>query len=429
MMTKNLGPRARKLAEVAQGRLSREKAEEWARQQGLRPFSFKPDIPAADVMALDYWTTPMAAAWFIWRSPDAVRDQWDRGRQGWTIWERIPALRRPNSIGLWHLKRVGPATLAEVFSQAGLAKEAARSPTLPRSTALGVNSMTDNPYDRMRLVLECGWLQGSYSVADQEEEEKVIQPDRWRSLLRQMTNSQRHPVSSAEASNDAAPSGSGDDEIIFRRTQVIEAEARISGEEFMWRIWTISQILGWLAYGSEPNFRSLSEADLKGRTYLGLRYDQDFYAGNLEARFIDMFIHAGIKPIGGEGEEAINVLSGIDSIWDISDVEFVRDDVLAISAGNVVEKATDLHSDNTKSKQVPSASVRGRGRPAKVTPVVVEAMIEKVKSNIWTRDQLKKFTSKYLAHEFSCSRDIIDKARPKALESLPENAGNSNTDN
>ena len=50
--------------------------------------------PAADVMALDYWTAPMAAAWFIWRAPDAVRDQWDRGRQGWTIWERIAPPRR-----------------------------------------------------------------------------------------------------------------------------------------------------------------------------------------------------------------------------------------------------------------------------------------------------------------------------------------------
>ena len=82
---------------------------------------------------------------------------------------------------------------------------------------------------------------------------------------------------------------------IFHRTQVIEAEARISSEEFMWRIWTISQILGWLAYGSEANFRSLSEADLKGRTYLGLGYDQDFDAVNLEARLVDMLIHAGIR--------------------------------------------------------------------------------------------------------------------------------------
>src|SRR5208282_6117760 len=106
-----------------------------------------------------------------------------------------------------------------------------------------------------------------------------------------------HPVSSAGASSDAAPSSSSDDEIIFHRTQVIEAEARISSEEFIWRVWTISQILGWLAYGSEANFRSLSEADLKGRTYLRLRlrYDQDFDAGNLETRLVDMFIRAGIK--------------------------------------------------------------------------------------------------------------------------------------
>lgn len=299
MTTKNLGPRARKLAEVAKGRLSREEAEEWARGQGLKPFAYKPDVPAADVMALDYWTARMAAAWFIWRAPDAVRDQWDRGRQGWTIWERIPALRRTESIGLWRLKRVGPAKLAEVFSQAGLAKEVARSPPPPRNATLGANSMTDNPYDRMRLVLEGGLLQGSYRVAGREKEEKVIQPERWRSLLRQMANAQQPPVSSADERGSAASSSSSEREIIFHRTQVIEAEARISSEEFMWRIWTISQILGWLAYGSEANFRSLSEADLKGRTYLGLGYDQDFDAVNLEARLVDMLIHAGIRRIWG----------------------------------------------------------------------------------------------------------------------------------
>ncbi len=32
-----------------------------------------------------------------------------------------------------------------------------------------------------------------------------------------------------------------------------------------------------------------------GRTYLRLRYDQDFDAGNLETRLVDMFIRAGIK--------------------------------------------------------------------------------------------------------------------------------------
>ena len=422
MTTKNLGPRARKLAEVAKGRLSREEAEIWARGQGLKPFAYKPDVPAADVMALDYWTAPMAAAWFIWRAPDAVRDQWDRGRQGWTIWERIPALRRTESIGLWRLKRVGPAKLAEVFSQAGLAKEVARSPPPPRNATLGANSMTDNPYDRMRLVLEGGLLQGSYRVAGREKEEKVIQPERWRSLLRQMANAQQPPVSSADERGSAASSSSSEREIIFHRTQVIEAEARISREEFMWRIWTISQILGWLAYGSEANFRSLSEADLKGRTYLGLGYDQDFDAVNLEAALVDMLIHAGIRRILGDGEVGISVLSGIDSVWDISDVEFVRDDVLAISAE---EKA----ARPTKSKIVSAGGVRSRGRPAKVRPAVVRAMILKVEDNIWTRDQLAKFPAKHLAAEFSCSRDVIKKARSDALKSLPENAGNSNTDN
>jgi hypothetical protein len=111
-VTKNApGPRAIKLADVRNGRITPEDAEKWAKDQGQEPFERKPVLPADEIMALEKWTAPMAAAWFIWRSPDAVRDQWDKARQGWTIWERLPGRRMPNSRGRMagHGSRTGHA--------------------------------------------------------------------------------------------------------------------------------------------------------------------------------------------------------------------------------------------------------------------------------------------------------------------------------
>jgi hypothetical protein len=170
------GPRGIKLADAKNGRITPEEAEKWARDQGLEPFARNPVLPSDEVMALEKWTAPMAAAWFIWRSPDAVRDQWDKARQGWTIWERLPGRRIPNSRGRWRLKRVGPATLADVFSRAGFAKEIARSSPIGRGVALGAHSTENNPYDRMRLVLERGWLQGPAALQATRTKERSASP-------------------------------------------------------------------------------------------------------------------------------------------------------------------------------------------------------------------------------------------------------------
>jgi hypothetical protein len=106
-VTKNArGPRAIRLADVMNGRLTPEEAEKWAKDQGLEPFARKPFVSADEIMALEKWTAPMAAAWFIWRSPDAVRDQWGKARQGWAIWERLPGRRVPSARGRWRLQRV-----------------------------------------------------------------------------------------------------------------------------------------------------------------------------------------------------------------------------------------------------------------------------------------------------------------------------------
>ena len=50
---------------------------------GFEPFPPFPNIAEFDPMGEQEWTLPMAAAWFIWRSVDAVRDQWIHFRRSW----------------------------------------------------------------------------------------------------------------------------------------------------------------------------------------------------------------------------------------------------------------------------------------------------------------------------------------------------------
>jgi hypothetical protein len=83
--------RAKILAAVTRGRLTPQQAEEWACERGQAPFARRPDISGLDPMQEERWTLPMAAAWFIWRSPAAVSDQWDRAREGWTHWRGVVA--------------------------------------------------------------------------------------------------------------------------------------------------------------------------------------------------------------------------------------------------------------------------------------------------------------------------------------------------
>jgi hypothetical protein len=301
---------------------------------------------------------------------------------------------------------MGPATLADVFSQAGFEKQIARSPPVRQSNALGANSLTDNSYDRMRLVLERGWLEARRS-AERPEEQKEVLPAQWKRLFRQLTNIQRIPAS---AMGSTQPGLRVADEFLFRRGQVIEAEARISKEEFEWRFWTIAQILGWLAYGSETKFRSLEEPDLLGRTYHGLRYEPDFKPDNLEIRLVDILIHSG----------AIRELTNVNSIWDISDVTFVRDEILASLGGERKQERALARRKASKNKMF-GGNV---GRRPKVTKEKTDEIVKRVRSWKWTINYLKTFTQIALAVELGCSRETAVKSRDAALNILSENAGN-----
>ena len=132
---------------VERQRLSPVEADDRLRQLGLKPFESRFDQSNFEPMQEEEWTLPMATAWFIWRSCDAVRDQWDPARKGWRKWVRTP--RRRNLIAAphgprWKLKNFGNASLAEVFGQAGLSGGSSQRKTAGRRLAGGSSVRTHN---------------------------------------------------------------------------------------------------------------------------------------------------------------------------------------------------------------------------------------------------------------------------------------------
>jgi hypothetical protein len=65
------------IAEVHFGRMTPGEAEEAAKRQGLIPLAEKPDPALFNPMHEPTWTLAMVVAWIVWRTPEAVRDNWD----------------------------------------------------------------------------------------------------------------------------------------------------------------------------------------------------------------------------------------------------------------------------------------------------------------------------------------------------------------
>jgi hypothetical protein len=93
------------LAMARFGEISPSTAEKWIREEGFEPIPPFPHIAAFDPMQEPEWTLPMAAAWFIWHSSDAVRDQWMRYRRAWLDSADPLNLVPPMDVSLPHLLR------------------------------------------------------------------------------------------------------------------------------------------------------------------------------------------------------------------------------------------------------------------------------------------------------------------------------------
>lgn len=69
------------------GIVAPDEAEAMAEQWGLPPFQESPSTARFDPLAQAAWTLPMVLAWLAWRTPEAVRKEWDGYRRECWQWQ------------------------------------------------------------------------------------------------------------------------------------------------------------------------------------------------------------------------------------------------------------------------------------------------------------------------------------------------------
>ncbi len=357
--------RANILDSVRAGKMMPAQAELWARATGREPFEKRPDVSALDPMKEELWTLPMAAAWFIWHSPHAVRDQWNLARKSWTKWipltdrlHKVPP--RPNRRR-WDLKLFRRANLDDVFAQTGFhpidfGRRSVGRRLFKGSADGGSNRQADNPYHRFKVALQTGKLiathmrpgeqaqiPAEYWIAEFEEFEDPLGfdlPGSPSAHDRRATPSEK-PFESAfavdlsdmldEKSNDwEIPESPPEGDIYVLREHAIEAEKEVSQREFGRPDWGLEQALGWLAYRNANDFRSLGRAELNPPTYYGENYPPDFPNPQPAEALREALISGALKGYGGLGKEVARARWLHMAVWDAPGVKFRRDDVLRI---------------------------------------------------------------------------------------------------
>jgi hypothetical protein len=361
--------RARILDAVRAGKMTPAQAETWARANGREPLEKRPDVSAHDPMKEELWTLPMAAAWFIWRSPHAVRDQWNKARKSWTKW--IQLTDRPLKIPprpLWNLKLFHGASLDDVFDQAGFHPWKSSQKELQfgfgrRRVGLSSNRIAYNPYDRFKASLTSGKLVATltrpgehegtqipaeYWIAAFEESEggldfKLLQTAYERTAAPE-ANLPEKPFESTVAVDlsdilDGEPNNWENPEFFFddppesdiyvHRERAIEAEKEVSQREFGRPDWGLEQALGWLAYRNANDFRSLGRAELKPPTYYGESYPPDFTNPHPEEALREALISGVLKGYL-RGKEVAQAEWLHMAVWNAPGVKVRRDDVLGI---------------------------------------------------------------------------------------------------
>ena len=362
--------RARILDSVRAGEMTFKQAEIWARANGREPFEKRPDVSALDPMNEELWTLPMAAAWFIWRSPRAVRDQWNAARKSWTKWiqlpDRLPKVPLGPDRHLWDLKLFRRANLDDVFAQAGLNpwRNSQKEPQFGfdrRRVGRGPNRKADNPYDRFKASLQSGTLiatrmrageqegaqiPAEYWIAEFEEFEEPLDilPRSPSAHDRRATPSEK-PFKSPLAVDlskhfewgaermqipksffDDPPEG----DIYVLRELALEAEKEVSQREFGRPDWGLEQALGWLAYRNAKDFRSLGRAQLNPPTYYGENYPPDLTNPQPVEALSEALISGVLKGYDHSGKEVARAKWLHIGVWDAPGVKFLRDDVLLL---------------------------------------------------------------------------------------------------
>jgi hypothetical protein len=106
------------LEKVRRGELVPDTAEAEAHRLGLGKLANTPDPSEFDPTQETWWTLPMVIAWIAWRSPEVVREYWDRYRSvcvEWHFREWRAGADGPVQAGHF-LEQRRPATISSLYS-------------------------------------------------------------------------------------------------------------------------------------------------------------------------------------------------------------------------------------------------------------------------------------------------------------------------
>ena len=220
----------------------------------------------------------MTAAWFVWRSYEAVRDQLKFARGDIDMIELNRKLDPP--IFFRQANRQ-PGSVACVFEEAGLAK--GTRPNLRMEDYPPPNPMTDNPYDRLKYALQVGQLRATHiyrsSIDATTMSEEDIRTGDWTDFDALANPPVERWIGDDPPSTwNSYPHWSDPkaDLVVVRREDALKVERVLCLREFQNPTWSISQALGWLAYCDQDQFRSLGPKDLEPRQFLASEYPKDW---------------------------------------------------------------------------------------------------------------------------------------------------------
>jgi hypothetical protein len=392
-------------------------AESWAKSTRCAPFATEPNPIRANPMEYDQWTLPMAAAWFIWRSPVAVLHQSADARVNWKRWIIIEPAKDAFNKPKCDIAEIGSATLWDVFDES---RWDPRIPLLERVTAKNPaarvpDPKTDYPYARLGNALRAGTLVAMRLRAGKSTAEGVPQAywhENFDRLAQPPQKAQQRDV---------------EEEFFFRPEAVIKAETEIASREFETPFVGLEQALGWVAYRNEKVFRSLSQGDLEGRTYCGQSYERDYQASQPEKDLYDALVEGEIKSDRGGSELTLDERKKMNSVWDAVGMTFLRKDLkkawpqempepLARASAQPAAKIDSPHSASASGATISmmrTATARPRkqrGREPLKFKSTIAAMLRDLEGSALTLEQLLRRIEKVQADKYGVSRDTSRKA-------------------
>jgi hypothetical protein len=407
---------------VEDGLFSPEHAEKWAKNHNYPPFAPGPvDTPAGSETDHQWWTLPMAAAWFTWRSRRAVHHQSKSARTGWKRWVVVDPASIPFVRPKCRVTDFGEPKTWDVFSEA---MQDPRIPLLqrvvrPRPAPSLSDLRADLPYRRLKKALQSGILTATRVTKGQRD---LVSPAYWRASF------DAYASEPSNTSRSALKAG-----IFFRPSDVRRAETLVARGEFDRPIIGLEQALGWIAYRNLEKFRSLGKFDLRGKRYYGASYDTDYDTILPDKELFDALAEGrikGFRKIEGNRNssrkwEELTLTTRIESrsIWDHYEILFFRMSLIEVwpplimdsgfggPLSRVAAERISQPTDDNKIDQVKRGTKRTGPEPKEMKRVITEMRAD-IAAGRQSLPSLKEMLQKQLIGRYHV------KSRSTALKAL-----------